>query len=123
MRCFDCFHSVTCGGPCQMELEQRIYTDSTCECFLDKDLVVKLPVELGSIAYCDAFLNGFVQECRIIAVHVHDEPSRYRKSYILVRLPSGGSAKILVKDIPERLFSTKEAAKAAVAERTKVKKD
>lgn len=40
-----------------------------------------------------------------------------------MRLPSGGSTKILVKDIPERLFPTKETAKDAVAKRAKVEKD
>jgi hypothetical protein len=120
MICEDCYFYDICHSRI---INGYGLVDINCKHFKNKDYVVELPVELGSTAYCDAFLNGFVQECRIIAVHIHDEPSRYRKSYVLVRLPSGGSAKILVKDIPERLFTTKEAAKAAVAERAKDKKD
>lgn len=120
MICKDCYfydicHSRVINGYGSEEIN--------CTKFKDKTCLVELPVELGSMAYCDAFLNGLIQECRIIAVHIHDEPSRYRKSYVLVRLPSGGSAKILVKDIPERLFTTKEAAKDAVDKRVKAKKD
>lgn len=120
MICKDCYFYDICHSHIMTGCDSE---EINCTKFKDKTRLVELPVELGSTAYCDAFLNGFVQECRIIAVHIHDEPSRYRKSYVLVRLPSGGSAKILVKDIPGRLFSTKEAAKAAVAERTNVQKD
>lgn len=120
MTCKDCYFYDVCHS---RVINDHGLVDINCKHFKNKDCVVELPVELGSIAYCDAFLNGFIQQCRVISVHIHDEPGSYRKSYILVRLPSGGSAKILVKDIPERLFPTKEAAKAAVAERTKVKKD
>lgn len=119
MICKDCYFHDVCHSRIMTGCDSA---EINCTKFKDKTCVVELPVELGSIAYCDAFLNGFVQECRVIAVHIHDEPSRYRKSYILVRLPSGGSAKILVKDIPERLFPTIETAKAAVAKRTKDKK-
>jgi len=118
--CKDCYFYDVCHSRIMTGCDSA---EINCTKFKDKTCLVELPVELGSIAYCDAFLNGFVQECRIIAVHIHDEPSRYRKSYILVRLPSGGSAKILVRDIPERLFTTIETAKVAVAERTKDKKD
>lgn len=120
MTCKDCYFYDVCHSRI---INGYGLVDINCNHFKNKDYVVELPVELGSTAYCDAFLNGFVQECRVIAVHIHDEPSRYRKSYVLVRLPSGGSAKILVKDIPERLFPTKESAKDVVAERTKAKKD
>lgn len=116
MICKDCYfydicHSRITNGYGSVEIN--------CKKFKDKTHFVELPVELGSMAYCDAFLNGLIQECRVIAVHIHNEPNRYRKSYILVRLPSGGSAKILVDDIGERLFPTKEMARTAVEERTK----
>jgi hypothetical protein len=118
--CKDCYFYDVCHSRI---INGYGVVDINCKHFKNKDYVVELPVELGSIAYCDAFLNGFIQECRVIAVHIHDEPSRYRKSYVLVRLPSGGSAKILVKDIPERLFSAKESAKKKVKDEINNEKD
>ena len=120
MICKDCYFYDVCHSRIMTGCDSA---EINCTKFKDKTCLVELPVELGSIAYCDAFLNGFIQQCRVISVHIHDEPGSYRKSYILVRLPSGGSTKILVKDIPARLFPTKETAKDAVAKRAKAKKD
>ena len=50
-------------------------------------------------------------------MHIHAENDRHRKSYVLVRFPSGRSTKIKIEDIGKRLFLTKESAKKAVAER------
>jgi hypothetical protein len=55
MACFNCAHVATNGGPCLMDMEQRIAADSVCACFLDKDLVVNLPCKVGSTIYIHAY--------------------------------------------------------------------
>lgn len=88
--------------------------ENRCRHFKDKGCIVELPFKLGDTLWCDAFLNGFVQSCTVVAIHIHDKEDRYRQSHISVRLPSGGSTKIKLKDIHERVFLTEEDAKRSV---------
>ena len=110
-RIADGYDDDNCGNAVK-DVENR------CRHFKDKGCIIELPFKLGDTLWCDAFLNGFIQSCKVVAVHIHDKEDRYRQSYILVRLPSGGSAKIRLNDIGERLFLTKDDAEKAVAERT-----
>lgn len=110
-RIADGYDDDNCGNVIQ-DVENR------CRHFKDKSCIVELPAKFGDTVWCDVFLNGFIQSCEVVGINIHKKEDRYRKSYILVRLPSSGSAKIRLNDIGERLFFTEEDAKKAVAERT-----
>lgn len=123
MTCEDCYFHEVCHSRIvysyDMDEAGNVTQDveKSCKHFKAKSCIIELPAELGSTVWCDVFLNGFIQPCILIGANIHHKEDRYRQSYILVRFPSGGSGKIRLKDIGERLFFTKEDAESAVAKR------
>ena len=124
MTCKDCYFYDVCYSRiadgydvdnCDNEIQD---VENRCRHFKDKGCIIEFPFKFGDTLWCDAFLNGFIQPCKVVGFNMYDKEDRYRQSYILVRLPSGGNARIRINDIGERLFFTAEEAKAAVGRRT-----